>query len=381
MTNFAIIGAGIGGISTAIFLKKFGFDCTVFEQAPEFIRLGAGINFGPNGTRVFRAMGLGEKMLQVGIKPRSRSNRKWDNGEPFHTIDNSALSAKYGSEAVAYHRADLHNMLVDAVALETFQLGKRLVELKSSGASVQLRFADGAEATFDAVIGADGLNSIVRHHVLGVEDPQYFGHAAYRAIVPTKKLRNKIDLADYIRWWGPNNSYVLMYCMKEDREEYNVVASGPELLRKDELKPMPVSIEHMKTIFREFHADAQIILDNCQEVSRWPMMVRPPKRPWSMGRITILGDAAHPMTPHLGQGGGMAVEDAAVLARCIKAFDGNDIERAFQLYEACRFERAAEVQFASQENKIGRGDRDPEWLFSYDATSVPLDAKKLGVSA
>src|SRR5579871_5913635 len=108
MTNIAIIGAGIGGISAAIFLKRYGFDCAIFEQAPEFVRLGAGINFAPNGTRLFRAMGLGETMLQVGVRPRLRSNRKWDSGEPFYTVDNLMLSAKYGSEFLAFHRADLH---------------------------------------------------------------------------------------------------------------------------------------------------------------------------------------------------------------------------------------------------------------------------------
>lgn len=381
MANIAIIGAGIGGLSTAILLKKFGFNCTIFEQAPEFLRLGAGINFAPNGTRIFRAMGLGEKMLQAGIKPRSRSNRKWDTGEPFYTFNNPAQSERYGSEFVAFHRAELHNMLVDAVGSDSFQLGKRLVDLKPVGETVQLYFADGTEAVFDAVVGADGLHSIIRQYVLGAEDPQYFGHVSYRAIVPTEKLRGKIELTDYIRWWGPNEAYILAYCMAEDRKEYNIVASGPEDLTKDELRPMPGSIAQMKSVFREFHSDAQFVLDNCEEVVRWPMMVRPPKRPWSKGRVTILGDAAHPMTPHLGQGGGMAVEDAAFLARCIKLFEGKNIDRAFALYESSRFERASEVQFASQENKIGRGERDPEWLFSYDAMSAPLDGEKARASA
>src|ERR1700742_1002713 len=159
MTNIAIIGAGIGGISTAILLRKYGFNCTIFEQAPEFLRLGAGINFAPNGTRVFRAMGLGDEMLRVGVKPRLRSNRKWDTGEPFFKSDNIANAQKYGSEYVAFHRADLHNMLVGAAGLETFQLGKRLTKLVPGESSVELHFSDGTSSAFDAVVGADGLNS------------------------------------------------------------------------------------------------------------------------------------------------------------------------------------------------------------------------------
>src|SRR5690625_1464203 len=274
MAHIAIIGAGIGGISTAIMLSRFGIECTVFEQSNEFTRLGAGINFGANGTRVFRAMGLGEKMLEVGVRPISRSNRRWDTGEPFYVVDNIANTKKYGSEFIAFHRADLHSMLVEAAGIETFCLGKRLVELGSDEGGVRLRFADGTEETFDAVIGADGLNSVVRKHV-GVGDPHYFGHAAYRAIVPTEVLKGRIELNDYIRWWGPEESYVLAYCMKEDRKEYNIVASAPEPLTDDELRPMPTSVEHMLSVFQNFHADAQLVLRNCQEVSRWPMMLRP----------------------------------------------------------------------------------------------------------
>ncbi|MGV6875247.1 FAD-dependent monooxygenase [Pseudochelatococcus sp. B33] len=370
--HIAIIGAGIGGMSTAIFLQNAGYECTVFEQTPEFRRLGAGINFGPNGTRVFHAMGLGKTMLETGIRPLSKSNRKWDTGETFYTFDNLELAEKYGSEFMAFHRADLHDMLVAAVAPDTVQLGKRLTGLKSDESSVRVRFEDGTELSFDAVIGADGLHSKVREYLLGTEPPIYFGHVAYRAVAPTAKLKGRLELADYIRWWGPEERYVLIYCMREDRGEYNIVASGAEELRSDELTPMPISLEHMRAAFSEFHPDACLVLENCEEVSRWPMMIRPPQRPWSRGRVTMLGDAAHPMTPHLGQGGGMAVEDAAMLVRCIEAVDGTDMELAFRLYEVNRFERTAEVQLASQENKIGRGARDPQWLFGYDVVSVPL---------
>jgi 2-polyprenyl-6-methoxyphenol hydroxylase-like FAD-dependent oxidoreductase len=373
MSDIAIVGAGIGGISTAIFLKKMGYDCRIYEQAPAFLPLGAGINFAPNGTRVFRAMGLGDKMVQVGIQPRIRSNRKWDSGEPFHVFNNLNNSEKYGSEFVAFHRAALHGMLVEAAGTETFQLGKHLTGLRSEQDFVELHFADGTKVQASAVIGADGLHSTVARATTGSKEPRYFGHTAYRAIVPTEKLRGRLPLTDYIRWWGPNQSYILAYCMKEDREEYNIVASGPEEIDMSELRPMPVTSQKLLSNFQGFHSDALHVLENCQEVVRWPMMIRPPERPWSRGRTTLLGDAAHPMTPHLGQGGGMAVEDAAIVARCIDRFEGRDIEQSFRLYEAVRFQRTADVQFASQENKIGRGERDPAWLFGYDAMSTPLD--------
>lgn len=160
--------------------------------------------------------------------------------------------------------------------------------------------------------------------------------------------------------------------MREDRREYNIVASGAEELSASEFTPMPVPVDHARAQFSEFHADARYVLECCERVARWPMMVRRPQRPWGRGRITMLGDAAHPMTPHIGQGGGMALEDAAMVVRCLELVGKEDIERAFRMFEVARFDRTAEVQLASQANKIGRGAQDPRWLFEYDVLSVPL---------
>ena len=369
--RLAVIGAGIGGTTVAALLQRAGYRCTVFEQTPEFRRLGAGINFAPNGVRVFHALGLGEKMLQVGIHPTTKSNRRADTGEVFYAFDNPALEKKYGAEFMAFHRADLHEMLLSAADPDEFQLGKGLTRIEQSGRSVKIYFEDGTDAEFDAVIGADGLHSQVREYIQGPEEPQYFGHVAYRSIVPRSELEGKIQLNDYIRWWGPDDRYVLMYHMDENRKEFNIVASGAEALG-GEYSPASVPPSHMRRYFEEFHADAQCVLDLCEHVIRWPMMIRPPRRPWSKGRVTILGDAAHPMTPHLGQGGGMALEDAVMLARCIEAVGAADIERAFRIYEDNRFERTARVQKASQENKIGCGEGDPQWLFEYDIFSAPI---------
>ncbi|WP_157961962.1 FAD-dependent monooxygenase [Acuticoccus kandeliae] len=369
--HIAIIGAGIGGTTAAALLQKAGYRCTVFEQSSQFLRLGAGINFAPNGTRVFHAMGLGDVMRSVGIHPKIKANRTFDTGEQFFAFDNWGLLETYGSEFMAFHRADLHDMLHSAVDPDSFEMNKRLKGIEAREDDVVLSFEDGTTVTVDAVVGADGLRSRVREHLFGPQDPVYFGHVAYRAIVPSEAIR-KVGLEDYIRWWGPQERYVLIYCMNEDRDVYNIVASGAEALTPDEYHPMPMSADHMRSMFTEFCDDTQLVLENCIDVIRWPMMVRPPQPGWSRGRITLLGDAAHPMTPHLGQGGGMAVEDAAMLMRCLEAVEGEDVPEAFRLYEATRYERTAEVQIASQENKIGRGARDPQWLFAYDVMNVPI---------
>jgi 6-hydroxynicotinate 3-monooxygenase len=151
-----------------------------------------------------------------------------------------------------------------------------------------------------------------------------------------------------------------------------VVTGGLEEWGDEELVPTPVDPERMIAAFKGFHPDAQLLLRTCKEVSRWPMLVREPSLPWSQGRVTLLGDACHPMTPHLGQGGGMAIEDAAMIMRCLEYVEGEDIELAFRLYEANRFERASRAQREARRDEFGRGKIDQEWLYGFDIMTTPI---------
>lgn len=368
--RIAIIGGGIGGTTAAGLLQRAGYQCTVYEQTPEFRPIGAGINFFPNGTRVFRFMGLESKMLRAGVQHKIRINRDWDTGRAFYTYQPSTIAEKYGAPFIAFHRAALHDALASAAAPETFQLGKRLRSLHQGESSIHLHFEDGTTATADAVIGADGVHSKVREAVLDPTPPVYSGRVAYRSVFP-RALLSDPEHTDYTRWWAPDR-YVVFYSMNQARDEVNLVTGGPEEWGSNDFVPMPVEPDRMCAAFEDFHPHVRQTFEKCTHVTRWPLLVRRPGIPWGRGPVTLLGDACHPMTPHLGQGAGMAVEDAMVLVRCLEAVNGEDPELAFRMYETNRYERTARVQRESDEDKIGRGEADVSWLYGHDVVTAPI---------
>ncbi|HEX6793886.1 MAG TPA: FAD-dependent monooxygenase, partial [Casimicrobiaceae bacterium] len=241
----------------------------------------------------------------------------------------------------------------------------------SRGSQLQLRFDDGTAATADVVIGADGLHSRVRAAIIDAAPPEYYGHVAYRSIFP-RSLVPDIEIADNTRWLAPDR-YLLVYFMSEARDEVYVVTGGPEPWGSDDFTPTHVDRGRLRAAFDGFHPDVQRILDHCTIVSRWPMLVRPPQLPWCVGRVALLGDACHATTPHMGQGGGMAVEDAAMLVRCLEATNGQDVEGAFRVYEFNRFARTSRLKRDSEADEWGRGRIEHQWLYGYDVVRAPID--------
>jgi 6-hydroxynicotinate 3-monooxygenase len=371
-TRIAIIGGGVGGTALAGLLQRYGYACTIYEQAPDLRSVGAGINFAANATRAFSALGLMDRAIKAGLCPTKKTNRTWDTDETFYSVDIPELAKKYGSPFIAFHRGKLHDVLASSLQPGTFKLGKRFKSLAKKNDAIEIAFEDGTKVEADAVVGADGLNSRVRATIRGDGPPVYFGHAAYRSVFPTSALPN-YDFTDHLRWWGPT-SYLLVYKMTEARDEVNIVAGAPEDWESDDFSPQIVSRDRLLAIFEGYHPNVQAVLESCTQVSRWPMMIRSSSLPWSDGAVTLMGDAAHPMTPHLGQGGGMAMEDAVMLARCIETVNGEDMELAFRFYEASRFERTAKVQSESQKNLIGKGGADHDWLYSYDILTAPISS-------
>jgi len=369
--RIAVIGAGLGGTTAATLLQHQGFEVALYEQAPGFSRLGAGINLGPNLMKVMRAIGVEQKLVDVGIRPEKWVSRAWDTGETmFEWQFRGHAERTYGAPYLLMHRGDFHAILTDAVAPGTLHFGKQVVGLDPRPGSVRLTFADGSTADADLVIGADGINSRVREVLLGPEPPLYTGYVAHRAIFPTALLGG-LQVHDITKWWS-DDTHIVIYFLRHTRDEIYFVSGVPEPHWDRDTAWVPADLDEMRAAFKGFHPEVQQIINACPQASKWPLFERKPLPLWSRGRIVLLGDACHPMKPHMGQGAAMAIEDAALLARCL--MEGGDPEAAFERYKTSRIGRTSHVQQESHENTWLRHQMDPGWVFGYDAMAEPLPA-------
>jgi 6-hydroxynicotinate 3-monooxygenase len=371
--RIAVVGAGLGGTVAAAYLQRFGYTVDVYEQAARLERIGAGISLSPNVTRIFRDMGLLQRMQAVGILPRERHRRDGITGELTFAVPVDELPERYGAPQLIMHRGDLLDILASAVAPESIHLGKRLLDVGESGTSLRLTFADGSSAEADIVIGADGINSRVRQTAFAVKPPFYAGEVAHRSIYPRELLGGE-KIADHTKYWGEDR-HILVYFITHDREVVYFITGVPQPEWPHEtFAPVPTGRDELRAAFAAFCPDVRRILDAAPAATTWPICESDPAPGWSAGRIVLLGDACHAMQPHMGQGAAMAMEDAVVLARCIDRYGAGDPARSFALYEALRFDRATKIQTASRGNPSWmRFGMDTEWLYGYDAVAMPLE--------
>ena len=367
----AVVGAGLGGLSAAGFLQRSGFAVKVYEQAPTFSRIGAGIILSANVTKVLRRLGLERALIAAGIKSHCYVSRAWDTGKTMYEIVFDEQSEeRHGGPYVHIHRGDLHAVLERGVAAQTIAFDHRLVDLRERCGSMRLAFANGAVAEADIVIGADGIRSKVREFLLDTEPPQFVGAVAYRAIFPADRL-NGLKIADCTKWWGPDR-HCLPYFLTGRRDEVYAIGVVPASEWDSDEPSIPATREDYLASFAGFHDDLQRVLEAVDSASLWPIYDRPRNDRWSGGGIVLLGDACHPMRPFMAAGGAMAVEDGAILARCLATFD--DPAEAFRCYEATRIPRVTEVQRISIANTWMRGPTDTDWFYCYDACTAPLAA-------
>jgi 6-hydroxynicotinate 3-monooxygenase len=368
-TRIAIIGAGLGGLTVAGFLQRAGFPVTIYEQAPEFSRIGAGIILSANATKVLRRLAVERDLIATGIKPRCYVSRVWDTGETMYKIDFDAASEeRFGGPYLNVHRGDLHTVLERVVTPSTIAFDHRLVEVENSGGAFRLVFADRTTADADIVIGADGINSKVRELIHGVEPPRFPGAVAYRAIFPSERLRG-FEIADCTKWWGPDR-HALPYYMTSRRDEVYAIGVVPAARWDSDTPVLPSSRQAFLDAFANFHSDLHRVIEAAGDVTLWPIYDRPRNDRWSGNRIVLMGDACHPVRPYMAAGGAMAIEDGAILSRCLETFD--DPAEAFRVYEATRIPRVSEVQRISIENSWMRGPTDTDWFYCYDPCVAPL---------
>jgi 2-polyprenyl-6-methoxyphenol hydroxylase-like FAD-dependent oxidoreductase len=370
--TIAVVGAGIGGLAVAATLRQIGIDAQVYEQAPRFARIGAGIQMMPNSMKVLRRIGVEDRVRGTAFQPYSHLNREWDTGKVIRELP--MPENLFGAPYLCMHRADLHAALAEAVPESIVHLDKKLVGLEQRADAVTLAFADGTKVAANAVIGADGVHSAVRDIIIGPDEPIHKGRIAYRAIFSSTLLKGKDIGPSRTKWWGPDR-HIVIYYTNAVRGELYFVTSVPEpaeWLTKESWSAKG-DVTELRKAYEGFHPDVRAVLEACPDCHKWAILEREPLPRWSDGRVALLGDACHAMTPYMAQGGATAIEDAAILARCLDEVKGEDIEAAFRRYEAHRKPRTSRIQAISSANTwMKGGDEDTSWLYGYDAWNVPL---------
>jgi 6-hydroxynicotinate 3-monooxygenase len=364
--SIAIVGAGIGGLAAAATLRRDGHDVALFEQAQAFARIGAGIQQSPNAVKVLRGLGLETRLRDRAFRPNSSLNRKHDSGEiTWERMLGTEVEAKFGAPYFYMHRGDLHEALAGIVPDEIVHREKKLIAIQQHVDDIRLEFADGTEALADLAIGADGVHSIVRKTLWGTEAPRFTGRVAYRTTFPAA-LMNGATIDGSAKWWGPDR-HIVMYYVTPQRDEIYFVTSTPEPEFQVESWSAKGDLEVLRQAYKEFHPQVRTVLEACPDVHKWALFERDPMPQWRKGKITLLGDACHPMTPYMAQGAATAIEDAAVIARCLDGVRRDGVEAALQRYEDHRKPRTARIQQISRLNDLDKIKMETSRVFSYDA--------------
>ena len=379
-----VAGAGLGGLTLALCLARAGFSVTVLEQANALGEVGAGVQISANGARVLYHLGLAEALQAVAFKPERGEMRHWQSGETLSSRPlGQASEAAFGFPYFHLHRADFHAVLADAlaaVAPGSVHLGAKVTGFSQSGAGVTVTTEAGESVSGDVLVGCDGIHSAIRTQLFGPDAPRFTGCVAWRAIVPVGALPPGHVRPVSSNWIGRGGHFVHYYVRRG--ELVNCVG----IIEQDEWQAESWSSEGAKAgfldDFKDWHEDVQILMRQAESCYRWGLFDRDPMPKWSQGRVTLLGDACHPMLPFMAQGAVMAIEDANTLAQCL-ASAAAAYPSALQRYEYLRRERTATVQQMSRDNiqffhnadipnlaeRMSSHREAHLWLYSFDVTN------------
>jgi len=366
-SGIAIIGAGIGGLATAIAFRRIGLPSTIYEQSSAFERVGAAINMTPNAVKILDGLGVGNAIREKSHTPNYRISRTWDTGKETSRIELGQSAVKrYGVAPLMLHRADLMAILESSVPVETVKFNKKLESIREADDNVQLLFEDKTIVKFRGVVGADGVHSVVRESLFGIDKAIYTGMSAYRTIIPAKKVCG-YDVLNFVKWWGPvPESQVVTNAINKGKELF-LFASMPEQEEIRESWSMKGDVKKIREYFSGYHKDIRSVLNSVTEIDRTALYEREPLNQWSRGRITLLGDACHAMVPFMAQGAAMGLEDAVILSRCAETYP--KWSEALKHYEMTRIPRASKIQRGSHENEWLRKPGNPDWVYGFDAWS------------
>lgn len=390
-----IAGAGIGGLAAALALLRRGFTVEIYEQAAELAEVGAGVQIAANGSRVLIDLGLKAAMERVVCEAALKEVRIWNTGQTWKLFDLGKDSIeRFGAPYWFVHRGDMHRALLDgvlALAPSSIHTGRRVTGYDDDGTKVTLKLDGGARVQGDALIGADGVHSVLRQQMFAATRSEFLGIISWRGLAPMSKVPPELRRPVGTNWVGPGG-HVIMYPLRRG-EILNFVGFGEREDWKVESWTEKGSKEECAADFKNWHPLVHEIIANVDQPFKWALVGREPMPHWTKGRVTLLGDACHPTLPFLAQGANMALEDGLVLARCLEAYA--DVTTALKRYESVRIERTTKIVNGSAET--GRRFHNPtladpaaaiafvdrewqpdkvrlryDWLFEYDARTVAL---------
>lgn len=384
--SIGIVGAGISGLVTALALQRRGWRVTVYESARVLGEIGAGLTITPNASRALRDLGLEAKLRELGTTPPVQAVKHWKDGRTLvETVRGESTEWKYGAGYYLIHRADMHGMLADAVRAndpDAIRTGHALTGTTQDG-RVRLEFANGEHADVDVAIGADGVRSAMRAALHGPEQPRWTGYIAWRGLVPIDRIDPEILQPKCGVYIGPGHTFN-RYTVRNGTL-VNCVGFAERSDWTEEGWAIRADIAEIRREFEGWDPNLQALLAAMPPEScfKWGLFDRNPLPTWTVGRATLVGDAAHGMLPFLGQGAAMGIEDGLVIARALTEID--DVDEALARYEAARKERTTLVQLRSREvpklfHAANTDDYGPErhkteesmGLFGYDPVTVAI---------
>ena len=385
----AIVGGGIGGLAAALFLRQAGLEATVYEQAAELPEVGAGIVVAPNMVRQLRKLGLLEALERCAVRLEAAWEfRRWQDGRVlFSQPMGEACERLYGAHCYVAHRADLLALLLRALPRRQLRLDHRLTAIQQNEHEAKLTFCgksgDQSTVVAEVVVGADGIHSTIRQMVAPAIEARFSGLCAFRCLVPSAQAPEMALRPVQSLWLGPERHFV-HYPISGGRL-VNVVGIVPAGNWRSESWTAAGNIPDMLREFDGWDERIRQLIGAATDTKRWAMYDRAPLEKWTVGRITLLGDAAHAMLPFFAQGAAQAIEDAAVLANCLRAAHPDSVEQALRRYEEIRRPRANEVLLMSRGREIrnhladgpeqqqrdaelANGDplRQSAWLYGHD---------------
>jgi salicylate hydroxylase len=375
----AIVGGGIGGLAAACALRQRGFEVEVFERSARLEEVGAGLQIGPNGVKVLRALGLEDELMRNAFEPFSIMSITWDEGRlRFRQPLKAIAREKYGAPYMTAHRADLHNLLRRAAGDTPIRLGANCIGASTVNGTAVARFADGTTTEADVVIGADGIRSAIRAQHFGADRPRFTEMMAWRCIVPMECVPTRVgpggsvtlERGEYFGWIGPNG-HVICYPIGVNGDQLNIFGGHVTGQWVEESWSVPSSRDELIVAKAGWNEALLEMFRHVEQVFKWGIYDRDPLPQWTRGRVTLLGDAAHPTMPTLAQGANMAIEDGYVLARLL-ARHGDDVETALKAYVVERKPRTDWVTLKSREqfakNRMASPPPfvDRTWLFVND---------------